>query len=444
MKRRDVEGNPPLSAPKMANKETVEDLDYAGKRVLMRVDYNVPMDEAKNITDTARVDQTLDTIRYILEDKGKRGKAKCLVLIAHLGRPAGDFDKSEFTLQPVAKYLQSQFPERKVVFADDCASDKTIELTKSVPEGTIILCENLRFYMEETGSGLTKDKKKIKATKEQVDAFRGRLSQLGDCLVFEAFGAAHRPHASVVGINHKHRVAGLLMGRELKVYSQLFAAPQRPFLAIVGGSKVSDKTAVLENLLDMVDEVAIGGAMAYSFLKISQGVNIGSSLFDKDSVDTVKSILEKAKAKGVKLILPVDHVIGSGFSESCNVGATNNDVGIPDGWMGLDIGPKSREAIANAVARSKTIVFNGSVGVAEWGSFSAGTLAVLNAMVLATRAGAVTIVGGGDTGAASAKFYFADKPVSKQLTHVSTGGGSSLTLLEGKTLDGVEALSDRA
>lgn len=435
---RDTKDNPDLSTDAMKRKMTLDEVNFNGKRVLIRVDYNCPIKNGR-VVDDSRVSSTINTIKYVLAKKGVR----CITLIAHMGRPGYNYKREDFTLKPVVEVLRKYLPGTKVVFLNDCVGDEVEHAINTAEPGTVFLCENLRFHIAETGSGVGEGKKKIKATPEEVTAFREGLSRLGDVFVFEGFGAAHRPHSSVVGVNVPQRVAGLLMQKEMNVYAKVLSDPQRPFLAILGGSKITDKIQVIDNLLEMVDEMIIAGGMAYTFKKILDGVEIGGSLFDKEGALIVGKIIKKAAERGVKLHLPVDHVIADNFSAEATVGVTDDQTGIPEGWMGLDVGPKSRAIFSGAIKRAKTVLWNGPLGVYEMGPFGTGTLSAMMHLVDATNAGTFTIIGGGDTGAASQKFYVGRSPVADQVSHVSTGGGSSLVLMEGKMLPGIQYLTDR-
>jgi len=311
--------------------------------------------------------------------------------------------------------------------------EKEIE---QAPEGSVILLENLRFHPEEEGARIDESGKKIKADAEAVKKFRESLTKLGDVYVNDAFGTAHRAHSSIVGINLP-RASGYLMKKELDYFSKVLEQPKRPLLAIMGGAKVTDKIQLIKNMIDKVDEMIIGGGMAFTFNKVIDGVKIGNSLFDEEGAKIVKEIIEKAKSKNVKLHFPVDYVTADKFNKDAQVGQAAKDEGIPDGWMGLDIGPKSRELFAEVIARANTIIWNGPMGVFEFPNFEGGTRAVMDAVVKATEKGAVSIVGGGETATCAKKWK-----TEKQLSHVSTGGGASLELLEGKELPGVTALSD--
>jgi len=295
--------------------------------------------------------------------------------------------------------------------------------------------ENLRFHLEEEGSGVDEHGKKVKATEENVKKFRESLTKLGDVFVNDAFGTAHRAHSSMVGVNLT-RASGFLMKKELDYFAKALEKPERPFLAILGGAKVSDKIKLIEHMLDKVDEMIIGGGMAYTFKKVLDGVKIGKSLYDEEGAKIVQKIVDKAKAKNVKLHFPVDSVIADKFDKNAKVDIVNDKSGIPDGWMGLDVGPESIKIFQDAIARAKTILWNGPVGVFEFDAFEKGTKAIMDAIVTATTKGAITIIGGGDTATAAAK-YGAEEKVS----HCSTGGGASLELLEGRDLPGVSALT---
>jgi len=397
--------------------------------VLIRVDFNVPIQDGK-ITSTQRIDASLPTIQYAL-DQG----AKSIVLMSHLGRPDG-LVKKEFTLAPVVEILRQRL-KRDVIFLDDCVGPEVEAKTADPAHGTIFLLENLRFHLEEEGSGVDAAGKKVKASDDAVKAFRASLSKLGDVYINDAFGTAHRPHSSMVGCQLPQKAAGYLMKRELDYFAKALESPARPFLAILGGAKVSDKIKLITNLLDLVDEMIIAGGMAFTFKKIIDNVHIGSSLFEESGKDIVREVIEKAKLKNVKLHFPVDYITADKFKEDAKTGTATDATGIPDGWLGLDVGPESNKIFAESVLRAKTIVWNGPAGVFEWPAFEAGTKSLMDAVIQATKNGAVTIIGGGDTATAAAKYNAEDK-----VSHVSTGGGASLELLEGKVLPGVAALSD--
>ncbi|XP_054290546.1 phosphoglycerate kinase-like [Macrosteles quadrilineatus] len=411
------------------NKLSIDKLNLAGKRVLMRVDFNVPMKEGK-ITNNQRIVAALDSIKYAL-DKG----AKSVVLCSHLGRPDGS-KILKFTLAPVAEELKSLL-KRDVTFLPDCVGPEVEKACADPKPGSLILLENLRFHVEEEGKGVAPSGEKIKAAPEQVKAFRESLRKLGDVYVNDAFGTAHRAHSSMLGEGYEQRAAGFLLNKELTYFAKALDNPEKPFLAILGGAKVADKIQLIDNLLDKVQEMIIGGGMAYTFLKELKGMKIGNSLFDPEGAKIVKNLTEKAKKNGVQIHLPVDFVTADKFAEDAAVGSATIDSGVPDGWMGLDAGPKSSQLFKEVVDRAKVIVWNGPVGVFEFENFAKGTKAVMDAVVEATKRGATTIIGGGDTATCAAKWGTEDK-----LSHVSTGGGASLELLEGKILPGVAALSD--
>ncbi|XP_046683140.1 phosphoglycerate kinase [Homalodisca vitripennis] len=395
----------------------------------MRVDFNVPLKDGK-ITNNQRIVAALETIKYAL-DKG----AKSVVLCSHLGRPDGS-KILKFTLAPVAEELKTLL-KREVVFLPDCVGPEVEQACADPKPGTLILLENLRFHVEEEGKGVNPAGEKIKATPENVKAFRESLRKLGDIYVNDAFGTAHRAHSSMLGEGYDQRASGFLLKKELTYFAKALEKPEKPFLAILGGAKVADKIQLIENLLDKVQEMIIGGGMAFTFLKELKGMQIGSSLYDAEGAKIVKNLMAKAEKNGVKMHLPVDFVTGDKFAENAAVGAATVESGIPDGWMGLDAGPKSSEQFKEVIGRAKTIVWNGPAGVFEFENFSKGTKTLMDAVVEATQKGAITIIGGGDTATCAAKWNTEDK-----VSHVSTGGGASLELLEGKTLPGVAALSD--
>jgi len=395
----------------------------------MRVDFNVPMKDGK-ITNNQRIAAAVPTIKYAL-DNG----AKSVVLMSHLGRPEGRV-QPKFSLAPVATEL-SNLIGQPVTFIKDCASDEAVDATKSPSTGSVILLENVRFYAEEEGKGVKEDGSKFKPTEAEISAFRSKLTQHGDVFVSDAFGCAHRAHSSVVGIAHEKRAAGLLMDKELSYFAKALDNPERPFLAILGGAKVQDKIQLIENLLDKVDSMIIGGGMAFTFQKVLANMEIGSSLFDADGAQIVPKLMEKAKAKGVTVHLPVDFVTASKFAEDAEVGTASLESGVPAGWMGLDVGPKSNQTFAEVIGQAKTIVWNGPAGVFEFENFATGTKSMMDAVVASTAAGNTTIIGGGDTATCAKKFNTVEK-----VSHVSTGGGASLELLEGKVLPGVDNLTE--
>jgi len=441
---RDTKNNPALSENVLTSKLELNDIDWDGKRVLIRVDYNVPIKDGV-VTDSRRITETIDTLKFILNKKGVKGGAKCIVLLAHLGRPGGNFKKSDFTLQPAVPVLKQCLPDNEVIFLPDCVGPEIEKTITACKPGTVFLCENLRFHIEELegDGGIDEKGNKVIASAENSKKFRDALTRLGDVFVFEAFGAAHRPHASVVGVQLPQRCSGLLMQKEMSYYAKVLFNPARPFLAILGGAKVSDKITVIENLLNLVDEMIIGGGMAYTFKKVHNKTEIGGSLFDKKGADLVERIMKKAKEKNVKIHLPTDHVIADKYAADAKLGITDDEIGIPEKWMALDVGPRTRAVNSEIMGRAKTILWNGPLGVFEFAPFAAGTISAMYDMVKATQRGCITIIGGGDTGAASTQFIVGNKNVASQVSHCSTGGGSSLVLMEGKSLPAVVALSDK-
>jgi len=416
----------------MPAKLKINDVDVAGKRVFMRVDFNVPQDKKDPtiITNTQRIDGAIPTIKMVLE-KG----AKSVVLASHLGRPDGCVVE-KFSMAPVAKIVEEKLG-KPVTFCSSVLGAETAAATADPATGTVILLENLRFNVEEEGKGVDAGGNKIKADAGKVTEFRAAIRAMADIYCNDAFGTAHRAHSSMVGEGFDVKCSGALMSKELDAFAKVLDAPVKPMLAILGGAKVSDKIQLIMNLLDKVDKIIVGGGMAYTFLKVSDGMSIGSSLYDEEGAKIVPDIMEKAKTKGVEIILPIDFVISSKFGEDGEIKSSTKAEGIPDGFMGLDCGPESKKLNADAVAASKTIIWNGPMGVFEMASFEAGTKELMDAVVAATAAGVVTVIGGGDTATACKKYGTEDK-----VTHCSTGGGASLELLEGKNLPGVAALSD--
>jgi phosphoglycerate kinase len=397
------------------SKLTIRDLELRGKRVFLRVDFNVPLKDGV-VTDDTRIRETLPTLRLAIE-KGAR-----LVLASHLGRPKGARNE-KYSLKPAAKKLE-ELLGKSVNFADECVGPDAEAASKALKDGDVLLLENVRFHAEE---------------EKNDEAFSKQLAALCDGLfVCDAFGSAHRAHASVVGITHfvKQSAAGLLMEKELAYLGQAITNPARPFVAILGGAKVSDKIEVVENLMKIADAMLIGGGMAYTFLK-AQGQPIGKSLVENEKLDLAKKILDDARAKNFKFLLPVDHVIAPEFK--ADAPATTVDVtATPGDQMGLDIGPKSIALYAAEISRAKTIVWNGPMGVFEMPAFAKGTLEIAKAVAAATEAGATSIVGGGDSVAAVHQSGMAGK-----ISHISTGGGASLEFLGGRKLPGVEALTEK-
>ena len=393
------------------NKKTVRDIDLRGKKVFVRCDFNVPMDENQNITDNTRIVAALPTIKYLLEQNCK------IILASHLGRPKGEV-KPEFSLKPVAKEL-SKLLNKEVIMANDVIGKDATSKAANLKEGEIMLLENVRFHREET---------------DNDPEFAKKLASMAEIFVNDAFGAAHRAHASTAGIvSYIPAVSGFLIEKELNVLGNAINNPERPFVAILGGAKVSDKIGVIDSLLDKVDTLMIGGGMAYTFFK-AQGYNVGNSLCEVDKTELALEAMEKAKQKGVKLLLPVDTKVGKEFkpdTESKTVAWTE----IPDDWEGFDIGEKTIEMFKEELKNAKTVIWNGPLGLFEFDQFAIGTNEIAKALA---ELDATTIIGGGDSGAAVEKAGLADK-----MTHISTGGGASLEFLEGKKLPGIECLQDK-
>ena len=393
------------------SKKTVKDIDLKGKKVFVRCDFNVPMDENQNITDNRRIVAALPTIKYLIDQKCK------IILSSHLGRPKGEV-KPEFSLAPVAKEL-SKLLGQEVLMAKDVVGESAKSLANSLEEGQVMLLENVRFHREET---------------DNDPNFAKELASMAEVFVNDAFGTAHRAHASTEGVSHYlPSVSGFLIEKELKFLGDALNNPERPFVAILGGAKVSDKIGVIDSLLEKVNTLMIGGGMAYTFFK-AQGYEVGNSLCEPDKCDLALSLMEKAKAKGVKLLLPIDTKIGKEFksdTESKTVAWTE----IPEGWEGFDIGEKTIEMFKNELKTAKTVIWNGPVGLFEFDQFAIGTNSIAKALA---ELDATTIIGGGDSAAAVEKAGLADK-----MTHISTGGGASLEFLEGKKLPGIECLMDK-
>ena len=406
----------------------VEDLNVAGKRVLVRVDFNVPVKNGV-VEDDKRIQAALPTLKYLLE------KGASLVVMSHLGRPDGQ-RKMEFSLKPVAAKLQ-ELLGRPVQFLDDCVGPDVEKACAALAPGGVILLENLRFHIEEEGKVKLEDGTKLAADKAKVAEFRAGLSKLGDVYVNDAFGTAHRDHSSVAGITLPLRASGYLMKKELDFLGSAMEHPQHPFVAIIGGAKVSGKIDVINAMLPKVDKLIIGGGMAYTFAK-AKGFETGDSLVEPDRVPLAKELMEKY---GDKIALPTDTLVTDKFDFGARTIGQTKVVpvsGIPVGWEGIDIGPETTEAFCKIVRGAKTVLWNGPMGVFEVEASAKGTFAVAQALADATKAGAVTVVGGGDSASAIKK-----AGLSKQVTHVSTGGGASLEFLEGKPLPGVLALTDK-
>jgi len=414
------------------NKLKIDAVDVAGKRIFIRVDFNVPQDkkDPSIITNTQRIDAALPTVKFCL-DKG----AKSVVLCSHLGRPDG-CAVSKFSLRPVAKCLEGKLG-KPVTFLSDCVGPEVEAACANPTPGSVILLENCRFHVEEEGKGVDKDGNKIKADKESTAKFRASIAKLADIYCSDAFGTAHRGHSSMVGEGYAVKCSGFLVAKELEAFAKVLDNPARPFCAILGGAKVSDKIQLIKNLLDKVDIMIIGGGMAFTFLKVIHGTEIANSLFDEEGAKIVQEIMDKAKAKGVEIVLPVDFVCSDKFGEDGAITNATVKSGVPAGYMGLDCGPESTVKNAAAIAKSKTIIWNGPMGVFEMSKFENGTKSMMEKVVEATKAGTITVIGGGDTATACKKYDTEDK-----VTHCSTGGGASLELLEGKVLPGVAALDD--
>jgi phosphoglycerate kinase len=395
------------------NKQTIEDIEVKGKRVLVRCDFNVPIQNGM-ITDVNRLVGAMPTINYLIEKGAK------VILCSHLGKPNGE-PKPELSLAPVAKRL-SDMLDKEVVFAADpnVVSDKVKSAVDQMKDGDVLLLENTRYRKEET---------------KNKENFSQELASLADVFVNDAFGTAHRAHCSTVGVTEfvETSVCGYLIQKELKFLGEAVNNPVRPFVAILGGAKVSDKIDVINNLLEKVDTLIIGGGMAYTFLRAGN-YSVGSSLVEEDKIEYAKDMMQKAESKGVKFLIPVDHIIANRFSSEAEPVVTESQE-IPDGYMGLDIGPKTAEMYKGAVSVAKTIIWNGPMGVFEFANFAKGTIAVAEAM---SKVDATTVIGGGDSAAAVNQLGFGDK-----MTHISTGGGASLEFLEGRLLPGIEALTNK-
>ncbi len=395
-------------------KLTLTDIEVKGKKVLMRVDFNVPLKNGV-ISDDNRIVQALPSIKYVLENGG------LLILASHLGRPGGE-PNLEYSLKPVADHLASLI-DAKVHFAKDCIGEETKDLISKADFGEVVVLENVRFYKEETNND---------------ESFSKELASLADVFVNDAFGSSHRAHASVSGVTRylQPAASGFLLDKEIRYLSESVNNPNRPFVAILGGAKVSDKIGVIENLIDKVDTIIIGGGMTYTFYK-AKGLNIGNSLLEEDKIGLALELMEKAEKAGVKLMLPFDSVVSQEFSNDSENKIVDED-GIEDGWMGLDIGPQSTIAFGNTIKNAKTVLWNGPMGVFEMSNFADGTFGVAEALAEATTFGATTIIGGGDSAAAIKAAGLSD-----QVSHVSTGGGASLEYLEGKVLPGVSSLTEK-
>ncbi len=393
------------------NKKSIEDIEVSGKKVLVRCDFNVPQDENGDITNDIRIVESLKTIKYLLDNNAK------VILCSHLGRPKGEFNM-KYSLAPVAKRL-SEYLGFEVKIAKDVVGESAIELANNVKEGEAVLIENVRFHKEEEAND---------------PEFSKKLASLAQIYVNDAFGTAHRAHSSTAGVaDYLPAVCGYLIQKEISVIGDALDNPNRPFVAILGGKKVSDKIGVIENLIDKADSIIIGGGMSYTFLK-AQGYSVGRSICELDKLDLAKELMEKAKNKGVRLVFPVDTVCGKEFSNDTEV-LTVDSTAIPDDWEGFDVGPKSVEEFTKVLREAKTVMWNGPVGVFELDKFAVGTNAIAKVL---SEIDATTIIGGGDSAAAVEKGGYKEK-----MTHISTGGGASLELIEGKILPGIACLNEK-
>ncbi|KAJ2898646.1 phosphoglycerate kinase [Coemansia aciculifera] len=416
----------------ISNKLSIKDVAVKGKRVLVRVDFNVPQNKEGKITNNARIVAALPTIQYLLDQE-----AAGVVLMSHLGRPDGK-RVAKYSLEPVAAELQTLLC-RPVTFLDDCVGAAVENACANLTGGSVVLLENLRFHAEEEGSTKDADGKKVKADPVAVKSFRESLTRLGDIYVNDAFGTAHRAHSSMVGVELPVRAAGFLMQKELEYFGKVIENPSRPYLAILGGAKISDKIQLIDSLLDKVDMMIVTGGMAYTFHKVLSNMAIGKSLFDTNGATIVERLVAKAKANNVTFVLPTDFVAADAFAPDANTKIATVEGGIEGEWMGLDIGPESVASFAELIGKAKTIMWNGPCGVFEMAKFASGTNGTMDAIIKAHEEnGATTIIGGGDSATAAA-----DRGVTDRFSHVSTGGGASLELLEGKELPGVTALSNK-
>jgi len=394
------------------NKKTLEDLQLSGKKVLVRVDFNVPLDKDRNITDENRIRAALPTIRYLLDQNAK------VILMSHLGRPSGTGFEEAYSMAPVAKRL-GELLNMEIKLAKDVIGESAKALVEDIKEGEIVLLENVRFHKEE---------------KKNDPEFAKALASFGEVYINDAFGTAHRAHASTEGVaHHLPSAAGYLLQKELEILGKALDNPDRPFVAILGGAKVSDKIGVIKNLIQKVDTLIIGGGMAYTFFK-AKGYEVGKSLLEEDKVELASELIKEAEEKGVKLFLPVDTVVAKEFKADAEHKVVPSDQ-IPSGWMGLDIGPESRKQFGEAIVNARLVVWNGPMGVFEMPAFAKGTEAIADYM---SQCNGTTIIGGGDSAAAVKQLGYADK-----MTHISTGGGASLEFLEGKVLPGVAALDEK-
>lgn len=415
------------------DKKTISDIDFQGRKVLMRVDFNVPLD-GSTVSDDTRIRAALPSIKYVLDNGGT------LILMSHLGRPKGKVNP-EYSLLPAVECLKELIGQ-DVKFAPDCVGESVKEMADGLKAGEILVLENLRFHAEEEGKvslgddATDEEKASAKADmKQKQEVFAKQLAVLADVYVCDAFGTAHRAHASMAVVTKyfEECAAGFLLEKEIAYLGNAVANPERPFVAILGGAKISGKIDVLSNLIDKVDTIIVGGGMVYTFYK-AMGISTGDSLVETERIEMARDVLAKVKEKGINFLLPVDHIIADAFSADANV-KVQNEESIPDGWMALDIGPESIKKFSEAVAGAKTVVWNGPMGCFEMAPFAEGTMSLAKAIA---DSDSVSIIGGGDSVSAINKSGLADK-----MTHISTGGGASLEFLEGKTLPGIAALSDK-
>ncbi len=415
--------------------KTVDKYNFSGKKAVVRVDFNVPLNEQYEVTDETRIKAAIPTIKKILKDGGSA------ILMSHLGRPKGGYEE-KFSLKHVLPVLNKHLG-KEAKFADDCLGDSAKKMTKELKPGEVLLLENLRFYKEEEGKakteGLSEEEAKAKKSemKENQKKMAQQLASYGDVWVNDAFGTAHRAHASTAVIAQfvKEKICGYLIQAELDNARQVLDKPRRPFTAIMGGAKVSDKILIIDRLIEKVDNLIIGGGMSYTFSK-AQGGTIGNSLLEEDKQQLTLDLIKKAKDRGVKLILPVDTVIADAFKNEANQKVVKAGE-IPDGWMGLDIGPETVKLFSDVIEKSKTMLWNGPMGVFEFENFENGTVQIAEAVVKATKKGGFSLIGGGDSASAINNLGYGDK-----VSHVSTGGGALLEFMEGKTLPGIAALED--
>ncbi|KAJ2882924.1 phosphoglycerate kinase [Coemansia aciculifera] len=416
----------------ISNKLSIKDVAVKGKRVLVRVDFNVPQNKELKITNNARIAAALPTIQYLLDQE-----AAGVVMMSHLGRPDGQHVE-KYSLKPVAAELQTLL-NRPVTFLNDCVGDEVENACANLTGGAVVLLENLRFHAEEEGSSKDASGNKVKADPAAVKKFRESLTKLGDIYVNDAFGTAHRAHSSMVGVALPVRAAGFLMQKELEYFGKVIENPAKPYLAILGGAKISDKIQLIDSLLDKVDMMIITGGMSYTFLKVLSDMAIGKSLYDSQGALIVRDLMTKASKNNVEIVLPTDFVAADSFSPDANTMLATVEGGIDGEWMGLDIGPQSVAKFADVIGRARTIMWNGPCGVFEFAKFAEGTNGTMDAIIKAHEEnGATTIIGGGDSATAAA-----NRGVTDKFSHVSTGGGASLELLEGKELPGVTALSSK-